>query len=175
MPAAAAAAAASVMPATSTSTSTSPVASRKSSSTVPEKKYKCQFCNRAFSRSEHRSRHERSREYSESNQLRMYIEDALHCTALCERSTTFQITTLADLLSSRHQGTSFQMPQMPQHLCPTRSAASTRSYGPCQRWRGTPPDRVQEARCSKELSHARVVKNRFGNGTGRFGSDGHHE
>lgn len=28
----------------------------------PEKKYKCQFCNRAFSRSEHRSRHERSRE-----------------------------------------------------------------------------------------------------------------
>ncbi|PYI21068.1 hypothetical protein BO86DRAFT_9374 [Aspergillus japonicus CBS 114.51] len=27
---------------------------------VPEKKYKCQFCNRAFSRSEHRSRHERS-------------------------------------------------------------------------------------------------------------------
>jgi uncharacterized Zn-finger protein len=32
---------------------------RKSS--LPEKKYKCQFCNRAFSRSEHRSRHERSR------------------------------------------------------------------------------------------------------------------
>lgn len=28
---------------------------------APEKKYKCQFCNRAFSRSEHRSRHERSR------------------------------------------------------------------------------------------------------------------
>jgi hypothetical protein len=28
--------------------------------TAPEKKYKCQFCNRAFSRSEHRSRHERS-------------------------------------------------------------------------------------------------------------------
>ncbi|KAJ5900766.1 uncharacterized protein N7473_004836 [Penicillium subrubescens] len=27
---------------------------------APEKKYKCQFCNRAFSRSEHRSRHERS-------------------------------------------------------------------------------------------------------------------
>jgi hypothetical protein len=26
-----------------------------------EKRYKCQFCNRAFSRSEHRSRHERSR------------------------------------------------------------------------------------------------------------------
>ncbi|GAB7347082.1 hypothetical protein MBLNU459_g3213t1 [Dothideomycetes sp. NU459] len=37
----------------------SPTASRKSS-VAPEKKYKCQFCNRAFSRSEHRSRHERS-------------------------------------------------------------------------------------------------------------------
>jgi DNA-directed RNA polymerase subunit RPC12/RpoP len=33
--------------------------SRKSS-LPPERKYKCQFCNRAFSRSEHRSRHERS-------------------------------------------------------------------------------------------------------------------
>ncbi|KAG0649052.1 Transcriptional regulator [Hyphodiscus hymeniophilus] len=33
---------------------------RKSSVAAPEKKYKCQFCNRAFSRSEHRSRHERS-------------------------------------------------------------------------------------------------------------------
>lgn len=29
-----------------------------------EKRYKCQFCNRAFSRSEHRSRHERSRKYT---------------------------------------------------------------------------------------------------------------
>ncbi|KAF2198073.1 hypothetical protein GQ43DRAFT_434595 [Delitschia confertaspora ATCC 74209] len=40
-------------------TSSSPAATRKSGS-APEKKYKCQFCNRAFSRSEHRSRHERS-------------------------------------------------------------------------------------------------------------------
>lgn len=30
-----------------------------------EKKYKCQFCSRAFSRSEHRSRHERSRKLYE--------------------------------------------------------------------------------------------------------------
>ena len=37
----------------------SPAAARKTG--APEKKYKCQFCNRAFSRSEHRSRHERSR------------------------------------------------------------------------------------------------------------------
>ncbi|KAI9713071.1 MAG: hypothetical protein M1820_001056 [Bogoriella megaspora] len=41
-------------------TSASPSATRKPSATAPEKKYKCQFCNRAFSRSEHRSRHERS-------------------------------------------------------------------------------------------------------------------
>ncbi|KAM0334051.1 hypothetical protein ACHAQA_001071 [Verticillium albo-atrum] len=34
-------------------------ASRKAS-LAPERKYKCQFCARAFSRSEHRSRHERS-------------------------------------------------------------------------------------------------------------------
>ncbi|KUI65093.1 Transcriptional regulator [Cytospora mali] len=34
-------------------------ASRKTS-LAPERKYKCQFCARAFSRSEHRSRHERS-------------------------------------------------------------------------------------------------------------------
>jgi uncharacterized Zn-finger protein len=33
----------------------------RKASLAPEKKYKCQFCNRAFSRSEHRSRHERSR------------------------------------------------------------------------------------------------------------------
>ncbi|KAF3483270.1 uncharacterized protein GIQ15_02594 [Arthroderma uncinatum] len=32
----------------------------KKASMPPERKYKCQFCHRAFSRSEHRSRHERS-------------------------------------------------------------------------------------------------------------------
>ncbi|KAJ4405752.1 hypothetical protein N0V91_005059 [Didymella pomorum] len=39
-------------------TNAAPAAARKPGQ--PEKKYKCQFCNRAFSRSEHRSRHERS-------------------------------------------------------------------------------------------------------------------
>ncbi|KAH3913178.1 hypothetical protein HBH56_112740 [Parastagonospora nodorum] len=34
--------------------------STPASARVPEKKYKCQYCSRAFSRSEHRSRHERS-------------------------------------------------------------------------------------------------------------------
>ncbi|KAI0393976.1 hypothetical protein F5Y17DRAFT_458379 [Xylariaceae sp. FL0594] len=45
-----------VLPAAASST---PVP-RKTSLTQPERKYKCQFCARAFSRSEHRSRHERS-------------------------------------------------------------------------------------------------------------------
>lgn len=56
------------MPATATASaaaasapSAPSVTTSRKSSAVPEKKYKCQFCNRAFSRSEHRSRHERSR------------------------------------------------------------------------------------------------------------------
>ncbi|KAA6408504.1 MAG: c2h2 finger domain [Lasallia pustulata] len=52
MPAAAAASA----PAAAASASTP----NRKTPAAPEKKYKCQFCNRAFSRSEHRSRHERS-------------------------------------------------------------------------------------------------------------------
>lgn len=50
------------MPAAATnmaSAAASPAA--RKTGAAPEKKYKCQFCNRAFSRSEHRSRHERSR------------------------------------------------------------------------------------------------------------------
>ncbi|KAK0664077.1 hypothetical protein DIS24_g685 [Lasiodiplodia hormozganensis] len=38
----------------------SPSTGGRKPAAAPEKKYKCQFCNRAFSRSEHRSRHERS-------------------------------------------------------------------------------------------------------------------
>ncbi|OTB04959.1 hypothetical protein M426DRAFT_145216 [Hypoxylon sp. CI-4A] len=46
-----------VLPTTSASSTPAP---RKTAVAQPERKYKCQFCNRAFSRSEHRSRHERS-------------------------------------------------------------------------------------------------------------------
>lgn len=54
------------MPATASATAPTATAANPSrkTATVPEKKYKCQFCNRAFSRSEHRSRHERSRMFS---------------------------------------------------------------------------------------------------------------
>ncbi|KAI9167334.1 Transcriptional regulator [Paramyrothecium foliicola] len=51
------------MPGASVAVLPPPAASTPSSrktSIAPERKYKCQFCNRAFSRSEHRSRHERS-------------------------------------------------------------------------------------------------------------------
>ncbi|KAG6011706.1 hypothetical protein E4U54_007946 [Claviceps lovelessii] len=51
------------MPGASVAVLTPPAASTPSSrkaTLAPERKYKCQFCNRAFSRSEHRSRHERS-------------------------------------------------------------------------------------------------------------------
>lgn len=58
----------SIMPATATASASAAsapsapsVTPGRKTSAVPEKKYKCQFCNRAFSRSEHRSRHERSR------------------------------------------------------------------------------------------------------------------
>ncbi|KAG8530280.1 uncharacterized protein KY384_004781 [Bacidia gigantensis] len=37
-----------------------PDASPKKPTSTPDRKYKCSYCNRAFSRSEHRSRHERS-------------------------------------------------------------------------------------------------------------------
>lgn len=46
----------------STSASSTPV-SRKTSLAQSERKYKCQFCATAFSRSEHRSRHERTRKW----------------------------------------------------------------------------------------------------------------
>ncbi|EPE06071.1 c2h2 finger domain protein [Ophiostoma piceae UAMH 11346] len=41
-------------------TPAAPAAAARKPANPPERKYKCQFCNRAFSRSEHRSRHERS-------------------------------------------------------------------------------------------------------------------
>lgn len=53
---------------------------------TPERKYKCQYCSRAFSRSEHRSRHERSRKFfsaqtilkEELPQDRAKLEDSSH-------------------------------------------------------------------------------------------------
>jgi transposase-like protein len=53
--------AASAEMATATSEPSTSTSTPRKAVSAPEKKYKCQFCNRAFSRSEHRSRHERSR------------------------------------------------------------------------------------------------------------------
>ncbi|KAK3494478.1 uncharacterized protein B0T23DRAFT_109200 [Neurospora hispaniola] len=61
MPGASVAVAPTTAPATTTPAPTSASTPRKApGATQPERKYKCQFCARAFSRSEHRSRHERS-------------------------------------------------------------------------------------------------------------------
>ncbi|CAK7202420.1 hypothetical protein SEUCBS139899_005143 [Sporothrix eucalyptigena] len=49
-----------VMPTAAPPTSAAATPAARKPSAAPERKYKCQFCNRAFSRSEHRSRHERS-------------------------------------------------------------------------------------------------------------------
>jgi hypothetical protein len=54
--------AAAILPAANGGT-TAGATPRRPAGSAPEKKYKCQFCSRAFSRSEHRSRHERSRKY----------------------------------------------------------------------------------------------------------------
>ncbi|KAL5612991.1 uncharacterized protein BROUX77_003147 [Berkeleyomyces rouxiae] len=53
---------ASVATISASSSTSAPAATAKkpAAANAPERKYKCQFCNRAFSRSEHRSRHERS-------------------------------------------------------------------------------------------------------------------
>ena len=95
-----------------------------------EKKYKCQFCNRAFSRSEHRSRHERSRKSKPP------------MTAPNPRKAF--VFVLANVLILRHQRETLQMLQVSQYLCSTRSAPSPRSHGPCQRWRGATAKRLQE-------------------------------
>lgn len=71
----AAAAAMSVM----TPNTAPPTTTRKASGSAPEKKYKCQFCNRAFSRSEHRSRHERSRKYNPKWRAFAHARDAGKC------------------------------------------------------------------------------------------------
>lgn len=75
---------------------TTPASTRKTGS-APEKKYKCQFCNRAFSRSEHRSRHERSRKShfpSSLSDFPSYASDAhearlsFRCIASISRGST---------------------------------------------------------------------------------------
>ena len=76
-------------------TAPAPANSPAKKGNAPEKKYKCQFCNRAFSRSEHRSRHERSREYPafffffrpSSRQLARYTERLIGIFSPCNTDT----------------------------------------------------------------------------------------
>ena len=51
------------MPAAATAPAASSTTSKTAAQKTIERKYKCTYCARAFSRSEHRSRHERSRRF----------------------------------------------------------------------------------------------------------------
>jgi len=72
---------------------------------VQERKYKCAYCARAFSRSEHRSRHERSR---------MFIPK-------------FGLIFIVFLMLwvSRYERETFQVPQMSKHICKAGFAIKT--------------------------------------------------
>lgn len=65
------------MPAMTSAASAASGTPTRKPSTAPEKKYKCQFCNRAFSRSEHRSRHERSRKFRTSSSTLVFLSSGV--------------------------------------------------------------------------------------------------
>ena len=155
------------MPAAATATaSVAPVPKPAKPQHVPDKKYKCQFCARAFSRSEHRSRHERSRKL---------IRAILPFSRRRGRSNggvvkpTFCLLVLNSILVPRHQRATFQMRKMPQYLCPTRPSAPTRPNGTRQRWRSTAGQRSQETAGRKASTQGDSYKATHGLG---YGDDG---
>lgn len=144
------------MPASATATSptaSAPTPNRKAS-VVPEKKYKCQFCNRAFSRSEHRSRHERSRKYL----FRALVYRGVRGVDGPWWGREIPLNTLANFsIVRRHQRATIQMSKVPEYLCTTRSFAPTRSHRACQRWRRPAPQRSQAATWRKGCAETRRV------------------
>lgn len=147
MPAAAPAAGTSA--ATTTASTATPAATNGASPTTakkpalaPEKKYICVHCGRGFSRSEHRSRHERSRElylylillsqiqggvYREKTH-RMFTSTTT-CTPRFEYLLLPTIVTCQMPLLTRHhcryQRTSLQVSKMPEYFCSSRSFVTT--------------------------------------------------
>ena len=110
------------MPAAATATaSVAPVAKPAKPQHVPDKKYKCQFCARAFSRSEHRSRHERSRKFLRAFPVSRWRGCSPHGGVV---KPTFCLLLLTSFLLRRHQRATFQMRKVPQYLCTTRSSAT---------------------------------------------------
>lgn len=133
---------------------------------VPDKKYKCQFCARAFSRSEHRSRHERSRKFFRTLPFPLVNGGV----APWWGHEAHLLPTLANIiLVPRHQRATFQMRKVPQYLCPTRPFAPTRSNCTRQRWRGTARQRSQETarRKANGQNHSYKAARRLG-----YGDDG---
>src|SRR5271154_1636620 len=103
--------AASAEMATATSEPSTSTSTPRKALAAPEKKYKCQFCNRAFSRSEHRSRHERSRKFCCSS-LPLFspgsrAEETTHLAA----QQIYSIDIHQQLLTvrRRYQGAPFQV------------------------------------------------------------------
>ena len=161
------------MPATATATGASaPAQSPKKAAPTPDKKYKCQFCARAFSRSEHRSRHERSRKF-----LIFFIFFWVPLvgggvtTSLGGASSHCAQLWLIEISTHRHQRTPLQMHEMSQHLRQKRSAAAARSHCPCQRWRRPSRQRSQAAVHGQGHPQADVREACGGTGYSNAGTD----
>jgi hypothetical protein len=121
--------AASAEMATATSEPSTSTSTPRKAVSAPEKKYKCQFCNRAFSRSEHRSRHERSRKLN-------YFCCCCVGRPVREVELRGNPTKLFSLLTStfhRHQRETLSMHEMSKHLCSSRPSPTPRQDRPCKR------------------------------------------
>ena len=157
------------MPAAAAATATAAVAPASKAAKpqhVPDKKYKCQFCARAFSRSEHRSRHERSRKCLPTFPLSRW-RGRSHGGVV--KPTFCLLLTNSPILVRRHQRTSFQMRKVPQYLCQTRPVVTTRPNRTRQRWRSTAGQRSQETagRKANSQGHPHKAVDRCG-----YGDDG---
>ena len=124
-----------------------PAQSPKKTASTPDKKYKCQFCARAFSRSEHRSRHERSRKLAFPFFF-IYlvvggVKNAVPWWGIVAFCAERWLTSKSASPHNRYERTSLQMHEMSQYLCQKRPPPSTRSHRPCQRWRRPPRQRSQ--------------------------------
>lgn len=154
------------MPATAASTaSPATVATPRKPPTVPEKKYKCQFCNRAFSRSEHRSRHERSRKFFHTLvplNVGLLVMVGSWCSKLSPTLFLLFFFPRQSKLTfdhmRRYQRATVQMCKVPQYLCATRSPFTTRSHGARERWRDSTAQRSQAPPRRKGIAQGSPVQ-----------------
>ena len=146
---------------------------------TPDRKYKCTYCARAFSRSEHRSRHERSRKFLRTLMFKVVDGGAQRGwwgrEALILPLPITHIPTSNTVLTYtppyRHQRATFQMSKMSKHLRPSRSAPATRPYRTCQRWRGPAGQRGQEEAGRKTRSQDTPIQGTAGHGHSDAGTN----